>query len=451
MKHTGKYSIDMTEGTIWKQLLRFAIPLIIGELLQQSYSVADSVIVGRFIGKEALAAVACTESISNTFIGMFTGISTGCTILAARYFGAKDKEELQATVHTAVTLTIVLGGVLTVLGYLLTPGMLHLLATPEDVYPDAVTYLHIYMLGVYGLVLYNIGGGLLRAVGDSRRPLYALILSCGINICLDIVLVIFFHMGVAGAAIATFVAQFISAFYLLYLLCTTKEMHRLNLRKLQLRKDIVKTIMDLGLPIGIQKSLVSLSNTLVISHVNYFGSGASASWGVYRKLDHFITKNSQNLSTAVTTFVSQNTGAKKSERVQQGFRLGVIMVIIITMSLGIIMSILHTPLIHMFNKDEEVLYYGSRIICMLMPIQWLSGIVQVEAGYLRGRGNSKGPMMIMMLSYIVIRQVYLNTVWVGFKSIFIVASCYPVAWLSAAIIMEVYRRVWTKKKDQQAA
>lgn len=435
-----KKAVNMTEGIIWKQLLLYVIPLVLGDVFQQCYSVVDSIIVGRFVSKQALAAVSSTESIINTMIGIFTGISTGATIVIARYYGAKDERQLKNSIHTAILLSLLLSIALTLAGICGTPIMLRMLSTPEDVYPYAKSYLQIYFLGFSGLVLYNMCGGILRAVGDSKRPLDALILASGLNIALDLLFVIVFHTGVAGAAIATILSQFLSALFLLYILCLPNGICQLDLKQLTMKRDILFQILNSGLPIGIQKSLVAFSNTLVLANINYFGSGAMAAWGIYRKLGQTITHITQNMSLTVSTFVSQNIGAKRQDRIQRGMITAAIISLILTVSLDAILLLFRHPIIALFNKEPDVLAYGLMLFSVMFPWNFLMSIYNIQIGAMRGIGDSKGPMIIMLACFIVFRQLYLNIGWQFYKSITFVASCYPFAWFCNVTLMAIYKR-----------
>ena len=440
----------MTEGVIWKQLLLFSIPLILGDLFQQLYNTVDSVIVGRFVGKEALAAVTSSETIINIVVGVFSGVGTGATIVTARYFGAKDDDGLRRSIHTTVAFTLLLGAALTVLSTLAAPLLLRLQATPADVYPHALTYLRIYFLGISGLIVYNMLSGLLRAVGDSRRPLICLVICAVLNMGLDLLLVIVFGMGVAGAAIATIAAQFVSAFVLLGMMLRTGGAHRLEPRRLSIDRTILGRLLGVGIPIGVQKSLIALSNTLVLSRINYFGSSATAAWGVYRKLDTLINHIVQNMGLAVSTFISQNLGAGHTGRIRRGSATALALSMSMCVTLQALMLVFRRQLIALFNTDAEVLSYGSLIFLTSLPLQFFTAIGQHEAGVVRGYGNSRAPMLIYILCYIVIRQLYLNVLWVFFKTLPVAVSCYPFAWAVCAAMMYLYRKRFVAKTEQAA-
>lgn len=436
--------IDMTEGVIWKQLLLFAVPLVLGELLQQLYNTADSIIVGNFVGKQALAAVGATANIVTVLIGFFTGLSTGATVVIAQYYGAHQEEELKNAVHTMILFTLIMGLVFTGLGVGGTPMMLQLLGTPEDVFPLAQSYLQIYFAGVSALVLYNMCAGILRAVGDSRSPLYILLLTTVLNIILDLVFILVFQMGVSGAAWATIIAQFVSSFILLYKLCRTKNIYRVELRRLQIDKTILRRVIDIGLPAGLQKSITSFSNTVVLSYINKFGSGAMAGWSVHQRLDQIINRTTQSMSIATATFVGQNVGAAKEERIYKGIRTAIRLSLMLTGIYAVFFVSLSEPLIRLFNRDADVLYYGKIIISILAPLYLINTVNHIQVGALRGQGDSRNPMFIMVFCHVVLRQLYLNLGWSHFKSIYYVLSCYPVSWLFCCLIINAYARLKRK-------
>lgn len=440
MKAIKGKSVDMTNGTVWKQLVLFAVPLILGDVLQQLYSTTDSVIVGQFIGKEALAAVTSTETLINTVIGMFTGMATGCTIVIAQCFGAGDREKLSKAVHTTAALAVLIGLGLTSAGLLGVDFLLHVLNTPPDVYAQAKEYLTTYFAGLAGLVLYNMCSGILRAVGDSRRPLIALMITSFSNILLDLLFVIRFGWGVRGAALATILAQFASALFLIGVLLISDDACRVEPRRIRVDRQTLKQILGIGMPIGIQKSLVAFSNLLVLAHVNYFGSAAAAGWGIYRKLDQLIMNIIQNLALAISTFVGQNHGAGKEDRIREGARTARRIMLGTTLTLSACMLLFRHPLIRLFNRDPYVLSQGSLIFSIMFPLHFLTALSNTEIGLLRGRGDARGPMLIMMSSYIVLRQIYLNVGWIFWKSIAFAVSCYPFAWGCTALMMYCYRR-----------
>ena len=442
-------NVDMTTGVVWRQLLLFALPLIAGDFLQQLYSTADSVIVGQFVGKTALAAVTSTETLINSVIGMFSGVSAGATVVIARYFGAKDDENIQKAVHTVATITIVMGILMTAVGVGLSPALLRLLKTPEDVFPEAKSYLRIYFCGMMGLVFYNMGSGVLRAVGDSFRPLVALGITSVVNIVLDLLFVAVLDMGVAGASYATILAVYASAAYLLYLLLRADGAYRPSFRKLSYDKKIAGTVFGIGVPMGIQKSIVAFSNLMVIAHINLFGSGASAGWGVFRKVDTLVMNIMSNLGQALSTFISQNLGARKEDRIKSGTRFAFAFTFLCALILDLLLMVLRKPIILLFNSDPDVLHYGSLIFLSMLPFQPLNGLSSVLAGKFRGYGDSKGSTIMHITCMVVLRQIYLNVGWTMTQEFLFVTSCYPFAWVTNLCLHLIYNRVKYKKRPEQ--
>lgn len=446
----GKKTIDMTEGPVWKQLVMFTIPLIVGELLQQCYTTADSIIVGRWVGKQALAAVTGTESVINIIIGIFTGLSMGTTIVLSQIFGSKNRDDLHEAIQTTITVAV-LGGVgFTLLGIVAVPLLLNLLSTPVDVYADAHRYLMIYFGGMTGLIVYNMCSSVFRAVGNTRLPLKALAITSVCNILLDLLFVVGFRWGVSGAALATVGSQIASAAYLLHELAVSDEAYHVDLKKPGFNSGLFLRIVRVGIPISIQKSLVATSNTLVISHINLFGSGAMAAWGIYRKIDRLVLNAAQNLSVAVSTFVGQNHGARNEKRIREGCRAGYILGLGISGTLIISVLLLRRPLIGLFNGDPEVLAYGSRIMMYLMPFQMISTINQIQSGTIRGYGNSRGPMLITLISHILLRQMYLLLFWNGNPVLETALNCYPIGWICALVMLAVYGKTQQRRRDAEA-
>ena len=321
----GQKSVDMTQGTIWKLLLSFAVPMLIGQIFQQLYSAVDSVVVGRFVGKEALAAVGSTGNVINSLIGFFTGLAMGAGVVISQCFGAKDEKGVHDAVHTALLVTLLASVFVTALGVSATPTLLRWMETPEDVLGEAVTYLRIYFAGVAGLMFYNIGSGILRAVGDSRRPLYFLIFSASMNVVLDLLFVVAFRLGVAGVAYATILSQFLSALLTLWVLSRSSECYRFIPRDLRIHGHVLRRVLTVGLPSGLQNSVVSFSNVFVQAYINAFQSSCMAGWASYNRLDAFAWLPMMCIGMANTTFVGQNLGAGKIDRAKKGTKTAVLL------------------------------------------------------------------------------------------------------------------------------
>lgn len=443
--------MDMTQGTIWKQLIYFAFPLLIGNLFQQLYNTVDSVVVGNFVSTEALAAVGSVTPIINMLVGFFSGLATGAGVVISQFFGAKNGQMLHKAVHTTLLMTVGLGVIFTFIGIFMTPLMLNLMSTPADVFDGAALYLRIYFGGVLGLMLYNMVSGILRAVGDSKRPLYFLILSSLLNVVLDLAFVIVFHMGIAGVAIATIIAQFISAFLLLVVLARSDEDYKLVLRDLKMDAEILKRIVRIGLPAGLQMAVTSFSNVFVQSYINRFGSACMAGWTSYSKIDQFVLLPMQSLSLSATTFVGQNLGAGNLSRAKKGTRVSMAISVAITAVLTVLLIAFSSQLLMLFNQDENVLYYGNIFIRYLAPFYVICCINQIFAGSLRGAGDATGPMIIMLLSFVVFRQIYLFVGSQFFDSIIFVGLGYPAGWLVCSVFMAIhyFRGRW--EKDYQTA
>ena len=430
--------VNMTEGVIWKQLLWFALPLLVGNLFQQLYNTVDSIVVGNFVGKEALAAVGSSDSIINTLIGFFSGMATGAGVVISQYFGARDDENVHTAVHTTIALTFVLSVVFTILGVVLVRPMLHLMGTPDDVMPEATTYLTIYFAGVSGLMFYNMGAGILRAVGDSRRPLYFLIVSAVMNIVLDLVFVIVFKMGVAGVAYATIVSQFTSAILTMWTLTRETASYKIVWKRVRLISWMLGKIVRIGLPSALQMAITAFSNVFVQSYINEFGSSCMAGWSSYGKIDKFCMLPIQSVSLSITTFVGQNLGANQVKRAKKGSTVAFVMSLIMTVIIMVPILIFATPLVALLNQVPEVLEYGTLFLRLMMPFFLCQCANQVYAGSLRGVGNTKAPMIIMMGCFIVFRQIYLFIISRLTESVIWVALGYPFGWILCSVIIYVY-------------
>ncbi|MBR5868521.1 MAG: MATE family efflux transporter [Clostridia bacterium] len=442
-----KKDTDMTHGVIWKQILAFAFPLMIGNLFQQLYNTVDSIVVGNFVGKEALAAVGSTGPIINTLIGFFMGLSAGMGVAISQNYGAKNEKGVHDAVHTSLFITLVLSVLFTFLGVALVPPLLRMMSTPEDVMPGATLYLRIYFAGVIGLMFYNIGSGILRAVGDSRRPLYFLIFSAVVNTILDLVFVVGFKMGIDGVAYATVIAQALSAILSLYVLVKADGPYKVIFKDIKYNKAMARRIVHLGIPTGLQQAITSFSNVFVQGYVNQFGSACMAGWSSYNKIDMFVMLPMMSISLASTTFVGQNIGAGQIDRAKKGTRVATGMSLIVTAILMVPVMLFARELVSMFNGDVEVLSYGAMLIRLITPFYLLCCANQVYAGALRGAGAVKAPMYIMLGSFVVFRQIYLFCVSKIANTITWVALGYPFGWIVAttACLIYYYFGNWEKK------
>ena len=444
-----KKTRDMTQGVIWKHLLAFALPLMVGNLFQQLYNTVDSIVVGQFVSKQALAAVGSTTSIINMMVGFFSGVSVGAGVVISQRFGAKDPEGVHKAVHTTISLTLIIGLIGTLVGIFLAPIMLTLMKTPQDVFVEAKAYLQIYFGGISGLMLYNMGSGILRAVGDSRRPLYFLVFSSCVNIVLDLLFVLVFHMGVKGVAVATIIAQFASAALIYLTLYRTHDVHRFQPSKLRIYPAMVKSIIRVGLPSGLQQALTSFSNVFVQSYINSFGTNCVAGWSCYHRIDQFILLPMQSISMASTTFVGQNIGHRDLERTEKGIRTAVTLSIVVTGVLITLVCIFCVPLIKVFNDDPAVLEYGRNFIRMISPFYLIICFNQIYAGALRGAGDAKAPMIIMLFSFVLFRQIYLavGTQFPALNNPWFVGLGYPAGWAmcSTLQLLYYYKSKWRER------
>ncbi|MBQ7558947.1 MAG: MATE family efflux transporter [Synergistaceae bacterium] len=438
---------DMTEGIIWRHLINFAFPLFVGNIFQQLYNTVDSVVVGNFVGADALGAVTSTMPIVLTLIGAFVGMSMGSSVVISQYFGAKDVANLRKSTHTAVVSTVILSLIISAIGYYATPYMLVMMNTPASVLKEAVVYLQIFSLGLGGLMLYNMGAAILRAVGDSRRPLYYLILASILNIFLDLLFVVKFSSGVAGVAYATILAQFISGLAIFYRLFRSNEVHGLSWREMKIDVEILKRIIKIGFPAGFQMALTSFSNVFVQAYINAYGAASTAGWGIYARVDAFVTLSTQSMSMSITTFVGQNAGAKRPDRIREGLRACKKISLAISITIIAFIYLFAPFIVSLFNRDAEVLRYGVlflRLNCIFDPFNVLN---QTHAGALRGVGDSRTPMLIMLGSFVVFRQIYLFIISRITSTVHFIALGYPVGWIvcCALILLHIKRSGWEKK------
>ena len=428
----------ITDGVIWKELLKFSAPLLIGNLFQQLYNTVDSIVVGNFVGSDALAAVGSSVVIINMLIGLFMGISAGAGVLVSQYYGARDVRGLQGTMHTGLASMFVCGIVITVLGIIFSPFIVRAIGTPPEVESLSVLYLRIFFLGSVPLVIYNMGAGLLRAVGDSKRPLYFLVVACVTNIILDLVFVLVFDLGVAGVAIATGVAQAVSAVLEIYVLMHDDDIYRISLRKMKIQKSYLLSIIRIGLPSGIQQSVISFSNIIVQSKINIFGAAAMAGYSAYNKVDSFIMLPFMSIGLASTTFVGQNIGAKKWDRVKKSANTSIAISASVTVVLSALVFIFGTNLIGLFTSEPDVIEYGHLMLLWMAPFYVLCCFTNICSGIIRGAGEATIPMFIMVGNYCVVRIIWLTVMTKLFHNIDIVFAGYPVTWLTAAVIMAIY-------------
>ena len=432
-------STDLLKGSIWKSILIFSLPLLVGNLFQQLYNTVDSYVVGNYVSSHALAAVGQSTSIINMLVGFFMGLSTGAGVVIAQYFGAKETKKMQDSIHTSLALTLVLCVLFTILGIALSKPILVMIGSPKEVLPLAVIYLQIYFAGVSFSLIYNMGAGILRALGDSKNPLIYLVVSSLVNIVLDFVFVIYFHLGVAGVGIATTLAQLVSAILVMHELMHTDKEYKVYISKIRFSKPILSRIISIGIPAALQNSIVSFSNVIVQSYISKFGSAAVAGYSTTTKLDGFLQLPIQSFSMAITTFVGQNLGKGRVDRAKQGVRTSLAMAMTVTVALSAVVITVAPSLVLFFNSKPEVISYGTLFLRRLTPFYVLCCFNQVYAGALRGAGNSRAPMIIMLCSFVLFRQCYLY-IMSNFLSntVLPIALGYPAGWLVCSVLTGLY-------------
>ena len=439
-------NIDMTRGVIWRQLSAYAIPILIGELFQLLYTTVDSITVGNFVGANALGAIGASETIVKVLVGFFNGMEVGFTVGVARFFGAKDREGLNRAVNGVLQLGLLLGLAITMGGLFLTDVILRLMNTPEALMSEARTYLLIYFAGSLGFVLYNTAAAVLKAVGDVRTPLFCLLISSAVNIILDLTMVIFFRMGVAGVAYATIVSQWIAALIALITMTRRSEIFSVDPLRYRLDGGTTRLFLRLGIPTGFQKTITAMSNVLVLTRITFFGEACLAGWTVYNKLDHIMTVFAQSIGSALSTFVSQNLGAEQYRRLEKGVRVTFLGGSGLFLALSSVIVLLRHPLVRIFGSDTGMIYYGERFVLYITFFKLASLMMNVYAAALRGTGRMT--LVVIMLSGIVVfRQLYLIVITKTFNNPWLVGLSYPAGWLFAGgVLLAIYllrvRRSW---------
>lgn len=435
---TSESKTLMTEGVIWKKILLFAFPLFLGNLFQQLYNTADSLIVGNFLGSNALAAVSSSGNLIFLMVGFFNGIAMGAGVVIARYYGARDRDHLQKAIHTTIAFGIAASILLTAIGMILAPRILILMGTPAEVLPQSTVYFRTYFAGSLGFVMYNIFVGILQSVGDSRHPLVYLIISSLINVVLDLILVGVFHLGVGSAALATIISQFVSALLCLRRLLRSPEDYRVHLCRIRFDRPMLRQIITNGLPAGFQNSIIALANVVVQTNINAFGKLAMAGCGAYSKIEGFGFLPITCFVMALTTFVSQNLGAKKYDRAKKGARFGILCSIAIAELVGILIYLSAPLLISAFNNDPEVVAFGTAQAHTVTLFYFLLAFSHCIAAILRGSGKSLIPMVVMMLVWCVIRVSYITVIVRILPVINVIFWAYPLTWGISSVIFFIY-------------
>ena len=447
--------MDMTQGPIMSQLVSFALPLLFGSIFQQLYNTVDTWVVGNFVGKNSFSAVGTLSSVTNLVISFFLGFSSGASVIISHYFGAKDEENVNRTTHTFVAVTLIMCVVLTILGIALIPLVLMIMKSPAEVAAEQRIYLLIYFSGLSGLLIYNMGSAILRAIGDSTHPFMFLVVSASLNIVLDLVFVIVFHMGTAGVAYATIMAQMISAILVMFVLFRTSTSVRVSVRKLRIYGYILKKIFRVGLPSALQMSITCFSNIFVQSYINQFGADVMGGWTAYIKVDQLVLLPMQSIALATQTFVGQNLGLMQTERARKGVKVSLYISLVSTAVLIAAVIPLAKFIVEIFVGTAEtgVIHYGTMFLTYLTLAYLLPCFNQIYGGALRGAGKSSIPMIAMLGSFVFFRQIYLFIVanYIS-NTILPIAMGYPAGWLVCSVSLAIaYKICFTDEKIKKSA
>lgn len=437
----------ITEGIIWQQLMLFFFPILFGTFFQQLYNAADAMIVGRFVGKEALSAVGgSTGMLTQMVVGFFVGLSSGASVIISQYYGAKRPEMVGYAVHTAVAFSILSGFAMMVLGIWLAPAMLTAMGTPKEVLELSILYIRIYFAGIIGNLLYNTGAAILRAVGDSRRPLYFLMTSCLTNIALDVILVVVMKLGVLGAALATVLSQALSALLVLGYLAGVKDMHRLVLRQIRLDSRMLKRVIRIGFPAGLQSVMYGASNVIIQTGINSLGTNTVAAWTAYSKIDSVFWMMVSSFGIAITTFAGQNYGAGLHDRVRKGVRTCMVMTIVASLFMSVLIYNWGIYGYQLFTTDADVIQIGIAMMRYLAPVYITYVAIEILSGALRGVGDCWIPMMICCVGVCVLRVMWILVVVPASRNIYTIMFSYPLTWVTTTILFAVYYLFYSKLK-----
>lgn len=447
----NKNTLLMTQGNIWKLLITFSIPLIIGNLLQQMYNTADSIIVGNFVGSNGLAAVGSGTALINLIIAFAQGAAVGAGVVVSQYIGADKKDKIKISVHTSICISIILGLILSLLGIFASASLLIMMKTPKVVLKSSILYLQIYCGGLIFNVIYNMATGILNAAGNSKKPLVYLAIASFTNIILDLLFIKIFKLGVMGAAIATDISQAISCILAIGYLLKVKSDYKLYIKDLKINKETAVKIIKIGLPTAIQNMVISFSNVLVQSSVNAYGATAMAGYAAYLKIDGFNILPVLSISMAVTTFTGQNVGANRLDRVKKGMYSSLIMVLVYTAFIGAVLLILSHQVLGLFTHSAQVIMYGQLAMKYFCPYYFLLGILNVLAGTVRGAGKGIPPMIILLFSMCIFRILWIKIALPFYSSIDGVFILYPISWLVGAILMILYTKFgkWLPHKQME--
>lgn len=430
--------VDMTHGNITRHIITFALPLLIGNVFQQMYNMVDTWVVGNYVSNEAYSAVGSVGPIINMLIGSFMGLSSGVGVVISQYYGAHRYDDVHDAVHTSALMTLIMSAVFTAIGLLMIPFMLQLMNTPAEVLPESTTYLTIYFSGLIGLMIYNMGAGILRAIGDSKRPFYYLVVCAVMNTVLDLVFVLQFKMGVAGVAWATILSQGISATLVTITLLRTSTCVKLKLLDMRIKWDLLNKIFAVGIPAALQMAVTAFSNVFVQSYINYFGPDCMSGWTTYSKVDQLLFLPMQSIALAATTFVGQNLGCNQIDRAKQGVRASIFIACFVTVILTAPVIIFAPSIVAFFNNKPEVINNATLLLRWLSPFYVACCFNQVYSSALRGAGNSRAPMIIMLSSFVVFRQLYLFAMARICNEILPIGMSYPAGWVVCSITTSVY-------------
>lgn len=446
MRVTAMSKNQITEGVIWKQLLFFFFPILLGTLFQQLYNTADTVVVGRFVGTQALAAVGgSTGQIVNLVVNFFVGLASGATVIIARYYGARDRIKLNNALHTAIALSIVGGIVTGIAGILLTPSLLKMMNTPADVIEGSTMYLRIYFAGIIFVFVYNIGSGILRAVGDSKRPLYFLIVCCFLNIFLDILFVVYLKLGVKGAAFATVISQAVSALLVILSLTKSVDIYRLRPNKIRFYKSLLIAIITIGLPAGLQSVMYGISNIIIQTSLNSLSTETVAAHTAFAKIDAIYWMISGAFSVSIITFIGQNYGARKFDRMKKSIKVCLLMDLIASLLLTTVMLLAGPYLLRLFTSDQEVIEIGMQIIHIIAPSYALFIFIEILSSSLRGMGNVVVPMLMTCGGVCVLRILWIFIFVRTHLSVTTILMSYPISWGFTAVLFIIYFMFYQKK------
>lgn len=448
-----KQNNKIIEGSIWKNMLGYFWALLLGAFFQQFYNTVDAVIVGKAVGSDALAAVGGSAAmVVSLFVGFFMGLSSGATVVIAQFYGAGRRDEVKKAVHTAMAMSIVGGAIITVVGIAISSWIIGVMNTPAEIVESSVVYLRIFFVGMIANLVYNMGAGILRAIGDSKRPLYVLIISCFVNIFLDVLFVIVLGLGklgitqgVIGVAVATVICQIISAVIVVIMLMRSTDSYKLVLREIRIDTGMLLRIISIGFPAGIQTTMYTLSNILIQASINEFGKNATAAWAAYGKIDVLFWMTISSLGTAVTTFAGQNFGAGKYDRVRSSTRQAFIIALLITVPLSTILYFFGEGFLYIFVNEQEVIQIGIQMIKFLAPFYVLYIGVEIFSGALRGMGTALIPMLITLSGICLLRVAWILVAFPMNRTIEMVETSYPITWVTTSVLFLIYYIIYVNK------